>query len=132
MATPFELTIQTELPKRPYMNADVAQESLIIRRGAGPRQLDGLLLTDGQVVGMVDGELVGIAQSQVNYVSAVFETAEITWTITHNRNKRDAQVTLRDAQHRQIEANDIQYNENDIVVSFAVAQSGTAIAVFLG
>lgn len=132
MATPFESFIQTELPKRPYLGADVTAESVIVRRGVGPRQLDGVLLTNGQVLGMVNDVLQGVAQTQVNFTATPIAVASATWTITHGRNNRNAQVTLRDENDHEIVADEIVYNPNTIVITFAVAQAGTALVTYLG
>lgn len=132
MATPFENFIQVEIPKRPYLDADVPAESVIVRRGAGPRQLNGVQLTNGQVLGMVNDELVGVSQTQVNFVSTAFETPDTTWTITHGRNNREAVCVLRDSSNNEIQPDNIQYNPNTVVITFAVAQSGNATVVFLG
>jgi hypothetical protein len=46
----FEDFVQTELPKRPYTDADTTLESLLVRRGVGPRQHQELAFTtDGQI-----------------------------------------------------------------------------------
>ena len=42
MANPFEDFIQLELPNRPWMASDVQEESVIVRRGQGARQLQCL------------------------------------------------------------------------------------------
>lgn len=132
MATPFETFVQTELPKRPYLANDVAQESIIIRRGIGPMQLDGLQLANGQVLGMIDGSLAAINQTAVNYAVQEFEVAATTWTITHGRGNKNAQVVLRDAADKEIKPDEIEFTENTIVITWYEAQAGTAVALFLG
>jgi len=132
MSTPFEIFVQTELPKRPYLDTDVAAESVIVRRGVGPRQLSAVPLTEGQVLGMSGGVLVGLSQTAINYTVTTFATAATTWTITHGKNNKNVILTLRDGSDHAVEADDIQYNANSIVVTFAVAQAGTAVAVYLG
>ena len=56
----FEDFVQQELPKRGYLNSDVGQETVIIRRGPGPRQFDAVNLAEGQVLGKVGGVLTGV------------------------------------------------------------------------
>lgn len=47
----FEDFVQLELPKRPFTEADPAPESILIRRGPGPRQAVGVpLASDGDIV----------------------------------------------------------------------------------
>ena len=53
----FEDFVQQELPKRGYLNSDVAQETIIIRRGAGPRQFDAVTLGEGEVLAKVGGSV---------------------------------------------------------------------------
>lgn len=132
MATPFETFIQTELPLRGFLPADVAQESVIIRRGAGPRQFDGVPLADGQVLGRVGGVLVGVTQTAVNFVAPAQETPSLTWTINHGRNNKNAIVLLRDADDKEITADEVQFNANSVVITFTVPQAGTAVVIFLG
>lgn len=55
----FEDFVQTELPKRPYTDTDPAVESIMIRRGLGPRQTVGIqLTTDGHVPVYKNGSIV--------------------------------------------------------------------------
>lgn len=132
MATPFESFIQTELPKRPYLATDLTPEDVVVRRGVGPLQLGGVTLSDGQVLGKVGGIMQGVAQTAINFVAPAVETPNTTWTINHGRNNKNAIVLLRDADDKEITADEVQFNDNSVVVTFAIPQAGTAVVVFLG
>lgn len=84
----FEDFVQLELPKRPYLNADVAQETVIVRRGPGPRQLSAVELDEGQVLGKVGGVLTGItigAGATFKKHAEAFTTST-AWEVSHNQN----------------------------------------------
>lgn len=135
MANPFEEFIQREVPLRPFMPADVAQESVIIRRGAGPRQLTGVALTEGQVLGLKDGVLQGVAGSNggsaVDAVSFEQEEAATTWTITHNRNNVNVVVNVYDADGKWFVPNGLTVTTNTVVVDLLDAQAGRAALIFI-
>jgi hypothetical protein len=136
MATPFEEFIQTELPRRPYLLADVAAESVIIRRGSAPRQLDGLLLQEGEVLGMKDGQLQGVGSGGGGSFAGGYtheqETAATTWTVTHNRNNSNvAGVTVINAAGNVVIPDAVSVTANTVVLSFSVQQAGKATLVFV-
>lgn len=80
--------IQTELPLRPYLAADVPQQSVLVRQGAGPRQMSGIQLGEGEIIINIGGtlqaaaleDLTGSTDSYVHTQSP----AETTWNIAHN------------------------------------------------
>ena len=90
----FEDFVQVELPKRGYLNTDVPQESIIIRRGAGPRQFDAITLAEGQVLGVVNGQLAAMALAGAGIRKAIvpITTAATIWTVTHNFGSENAIV----------------------------------------
>lgn len=133
----FEDFIQLELPKRGYLNTDVPQESIIIRRGAGPRQFDAITLTEGQVIAFVGGELKAVSIS--NLVSsglkkAILTVAEptTTWDINHNLGYDDVIVQCFDENRFVLIPDTIQIvDANTVRVTFSSPQSGVARVVFL-
>lgn len=132
----FEDFIQTEIPKRPYLNADPALETVMVRRGAGPRQLTPVVIGEGQVLAMVNGELVGADVSAVgNTVRKAILTvpeATTTWTITHNLGSENVIVQAFDEAKFVIIPNTIQVVDEDTVqLVFATAQAGVARIIFL-
>lgn len=136
MANQFEAFIQLELPKRPYLEADVPEESIIIRRGPGPRQLSGLPLAEGETVAFVQGKLTPVPYgsgggSGVDGVAHAQEVAALTWTITHNKANKNVVVTLLDTDYSEIICDNMTVNDNDIVITFVEAQAGFANIVFL-
>jgi len=132
----FENFIQLELPKRPFLETDVAQESVMVRRGAGPRQLAGVTLAEGDVLALIGGQLVGIAPSSLGaairkYILPV-TLASQTWIMPHNYNTRNAIVQVFDATGAVILPDEITITDtNNITLKFNTAQTGIARAIFL-
>ena len=124
--------VQLELPKRPYIETDVSTESVIVRRGAGARQLQSVSLTDGEVLGMSGGTLQGLTAntSTVDSTQHVQGVAATVWTITHNRNNRNAVVQIFDNNNDLVFANNVRLNLNDIVIDLSLATSGYANVIF--
>lgn len=135
MANPFEDFIQVEMPKRPYLATDIAQESILIRRGVGPRQLAGLQLTDGQLLGMKDGQLQGVVPeavgTPVDGLTHIQSAAETSWVITHNRNNVNVFVQVYDANGKKFDPDDLTVAPNSVTVSLLQAISGHAVLIFL-
>lgn len=132
MANLFEQYIQTELPKRPYLETDAAKESIIVRRGNGPRQLQGMTLKNGEVLGKVDGVLVGIDASTFGQVKAIAHTQESessVWTITHNLENVNVQVATYDDQGKLFIPDTVTVSPNEIVVDMLQPRSGHATVV---
>ena len=132
----FDDFIQLELPKRPYLDTDVAVETIMVRRGAGPRQLSSVPLTNGQVVSMVNGVITGVAASAVappiRKSILVVTTASSLWTIAHNLNSTNAIVQIVDGAGLVMFPDAISFvDSNTITVSFHSNQAGTARAIFL-
>lgn len=132
----FEDFVQLELPKRPYLNTDPATETIMVRRGAGPRQLQPVALTEGQVLAFVNGALVGTLVSSlgngVRKAVLPVAVAASTWTITHNLNSSNAIIQIVDNNGYVVLPNEIRITSaNVITVTFGTAQTGTARAIFL-
>lgn len=135
MANQFEEFIQREMPLRPFLPADVATESVIVRRGNGPRQMAGVTLAEGQVLGLKDGVLQGVTGgsggSAVDALSFVQEEAATTWTVTHNRNNVNVIVNVYDADGNWFSPNGLKVTANTVVVDVLVAQAGRVVLVFI-
>lgn len=136
MSSAFESFVQLELPLRPYVPVDPAQESIAIRRGAGPRQLTFVELTDNQVLGKVAGTIQGVSLTDLGekgYIATVGSALD-TWTITHNRNSTDCIIQVYEASGatwKLIMANDVEItNANTITIKFGAAQAGRAHIMF--
>ena len=133
----FEDFVQNELPKRGYLNSDVSQETVIVRRGPGPRQFDAITLAEGQVLALVGGVLTGVTVSALGagtplrkYVQAF--TGQVTWTVVHNLNSMDVIIQAFDESRFVMIPNSIQVvNANTVQLTFNTAQTGTARVVFL-
>lgn len=135
MANPFEELIQLELPKRPFLASDVQLESVIIRRGAGPRQLAGLVLAEGQVLGMSGGVLTGVdagaGGTAVDSVIHVQDVAATSWVITHNRNNVNVIVSVYDATGKMFNPDDIQITANAVTVTVIEEAVGRVVLLFV-
>lgn len=135
MANPFEDFIQLELPKRPWMASDVQEESVIVRRGQGARQLQGVVLSEGQVLGMKDGTLQGVAAGAggtgADAVAFAQETPATTWTITHNRNNVNVSVSVYDADGKAFTPDEIVVAANTVTVTVLEAIAGHAVLFFI-
>jgi len=136
----FEDFVQVELPKRGYLNQDPAQETVIVRRGAGPRQFDAVQLQEGQVLAYVNGQLAGVnlagavAQYETGIRKAIVPVATpaVTWTINHNFNSENVIVQAFDENKSVIFPDAITIDDaNTITISFNTFQAGTARILFL-
>lgn len=124
--------IQLELPKRPYLDSDVSEETVIVRRGAGPRQLQSVDIADGQVLGKNGGSLQGldVNLSSVDSLQHVQSSSASVWTITHGRNSRNAIVQVFDNSHDLVMPNNIKLNLDDITINFIYPFNGYANIIF--
>lgn len=124
----FEDFVQLELPKRPYLNTDVDQETVIVRRGVGPRQLDAIALADGEVLGKVGGVLQGVSVGEGATFKKYIETfvASTEWEVTHSLSTVDVVVQVFDGVGFVIIPSEIQITSPSVVtVTFNTAQAGT-------
>lgn len=130
----FENFIQLELPKRPFLNADAPQESILVRRGPGPRQLEPLQLAEGEVVAFLNGELVGISIASIggiNKLSMPITTPATVWSVTHAFNTTDAILQVTDTSGFVIFPDTMQIIDNsNIQITFAAPQAGTLRIIF--
>jgi len=130
----FEDFVQVELPKRGYLNTDPAQETIIVRRGAGPRQFDAITLQEGQVLAFVNGALVGLplAGNGIRKAIVPVTTPAMTWVVNHNFNSENVIVQAFDNNKSVIFPDSITINDPDtITITFNTVQSGTARIIFL-
>lgn len=131
----FEDFVQQELPKRGYLNTDPAQETIIVRRGPGPRQFDAITLGEGQVLALVDGELKGTSVSAigggVRKFSAEF-IEETTWLVQHNLNSEEVIIQAFDENKYVLIPNSMRVvDANAVELTFSSFQTGTARVIFL-
>ncbi len=126
----FEDFVQQELPKRGYLNSDVPQETIIVRRGQGPRQFDAVQLQEGQVLALVNGVLTGVKVGVRKYVED-FTTAT-TWTVLHNLNSENVIIQAFDDNKSVLFPDSMRIvDANTIELKFNTPQTGTARVVFL-
>jgi len=134
----FEDFVQQELPKRGYLNSDVAQETIIVRRGAGPRKFDAVTLSEGEVLAKVGGVLTSVslpslgAGTPLRKAILPVTTAATTWTIAHNLNSENVIIQAFDENKYVLFPDAMRIVDADTVeLTFHSAQTGTARVVFL-
>jgi hypothetical protein len=133
----FEDFVQVELPKRGYLNSDVPQESIIIRRGAGPRQFDAITMTEGQVLAFIGGQLQAVSMTSLvasGMKKAILTVAEPTdvWLIQHNLGYDDIIVQCFDENNFVLIPDTTQIvDANTVRITFTNPQSGVARVIFL-
>lgn len=130
----FETFIQTELPKRGYLDSDVPQETIIVRRGPGPRQFDAITLEDGQVLARVNGVLVGmnLAGNGIRKAIVPVDVPATSWVVNHNFDSENAIVQCFDEGKSVIFPDSIKIDDGDtITITFNKNQTGTARIIFL-
>ena len=131
----FETFVQIELPKRPYLNTDVPQETVIIRRGPGPRQLDAVTIVEGEVLAMVNGVLTSSSVSNLAGIRKVIlpvPAPAITWNVAHNLNSSDAIIQVTDDNGFVVLPDGSQIvDPNNIQITFNSPQTGTVRIIFL-
>jgi len=127
----FENFVQVELPKRPYTQADTADEDILVRRGPGPRQHVGVPLLDGQVLGKVGGVVQGVSNAALRSFKLVVPLATSSWTIAHNLNSEEVIIQVFDETKKVIIPDVMQIiDANTIQIEFSTAQAGVARVVF--
>jgi hypothetical protein len=133
----FEDFVQLELPKRPFLESDTAQETVMVRRGPGPRQLAGVTIAEGQVLTMLGGTLVGADITSIpgggvrSFVLPVASPLSV-WTVTHNLGSDNVIVQVVDDSGYVIIPDQIQIvDTNNVTISFGTAQTGTVRIIFL-
>lgn len=136
----FEDFIQIELPRRPWVVEDPAQETVPVRRGAGPRQLDFVSLQDGEVLGKVNGVIQGInigltetgeiVHIPKNYIH-VQSFASNVWNVAHNGDSLDYVVSVFDSNGSLILVDEIdQVDSNNVTITLGTAITGKAVFIF--
>jgi hypothetical protein len=143
----FEQFVQQELPLRPFTPTDGNLESIPVRRGQGPRQLQFIDLTDGQVLARVNGQLQGVTLNNLDgngnaggvrhFIADVAEGSEMsTWTLVHNLASFNCVVQAYqlnvDGSYQSVIPDLIKLVDNDTVeLKFSMPIAGKAILSFV-
>lgn len=130
----FEDFVQVELPKRGYLNQDPEQESIIVRRGPGPRQFDSIKLEEGQVLGFVNGQLASmpLAGSGIRKAIVPVTVAAKVWNVNHNFDSENVIIQCFDENKSVIFPDAITIVDADTIsITFHSDQIGTARIIFL-
>ena len=138
MAGEFETFVQTELPLRPYITTNPSQETILVRRGAGPRQLQAVTINEGEVLGMKSGTLQSVKIGGPGGVSAIRTyaltqaSASTLWTINHGYSSTNFVAQVFDGSGEVVIPGSIKaVDSNTITVTFNAPMAGTAKVVFL-
>ena len=136
----FEDFIQVELPRRPWVTYNPDQETVPVRRGAGPRQLEFVELQEGEVLGKVGGVIQGVAVDGLgsdgtllkSYVHFELGSPPVsTWVVEHNQALEHYVVNVYDDNGDVLIPDEIQYvDENTVHIMFGTAITGKAVFIF--
>jgi len=130
MAAEFENFVQQELPRRPYVTTNPTQETVPVRRGPGPRQLEFVNIQEGEVLGKSGGVITGIEVGNCKGLAYEKPVAASVWTIAHMKNTINVQITVYDEEGSIIFPDKVSIIDSDNVqVSFAGAQAGRAVLI---
>jgi hypothetical protein len=131
----FSDFIQVELPRRPYLVKDVSQNSVIVRKGSGPRQLDGVKLEPGQILMNVDGTLQAVSLKEFSggvrsYCENIPEPSN-SWTLVHSGKSQKIVVQVYDTENKCVLPDEIIIIDEDTVkVEFGSPLSGYAVVMY--
>lgn len=122
----FEDFVKLELPLRPITENNEAEETILVRRGQGPRVYVALDINEGEVIGKSGGVLTGITGggADLTYVHNQ-SVASATWDITHNLGKKPS-ITIVDSSDDEVEGDVTYVDNNTVQLNFSAAFSGKA------
>lgn len=131
----FVQYVQAELFRRPFLNNDPAQETVMVRRGGGPRQLAAISIADGEVLANVGGTITGVPAGSLGGGGSAERkklheqtVPALTWTVTHTYSSVNVEVYVVDTDNKRVEPDDIQAVDNDtVVITFTQLQAGKAL-----
>lgn len=134
-ATPFTSFVQLELPKRPYLENDIEENSVLIRKGQGARSLGGVKLEDGQILTSIEGELVAVDLADVtgdtDNHAHVQESAAVLWPIQHNGDSINCNVSVYNDQGYIVQPESVRIvDANNIEITFLSAVTGRAVITY--
>jgi len=133
----FEDFVQLELPKRPYLDTNPDEETVMVRRGPGPRQLQPVSIGEGEVLTKIGGVIVsstlsGLGVNALRKAILPVTVAATTWTIAHNLNSENVIVQIFDNTKSVIIPNTIQIvDANTVIATFSTPATGVARVIFL-
>lgn len=128
----FVSYVQSELFRRPFLNSDTDQETVMVRRGGGPRQLTGIEMAEGQILAKVGGQLVGASVGDLGGGDRKFlheqDEAALEWVVNHGYDSVNVEVFILDENNARVEPNEIVATDADTVtISFTKVQAGKAL-----
>lgn len=131
----FVKFVQAELFKRPFTNSDPKKETVLVRRGGAPRQMQSVELQEEEVLTKRDGILQGVPLSDVGGVRSeihVWEDAALTWTVDHTKGSRRAICQIIDENHQVVLPSAISFpSTSRIIINFTQPQKGELLVTWV-
>lgn len=136
MASIFELFIQNELPLRPFVTTNPDQETVLVRRGPGPRQYEPVEILEGEFLTKTGGLLTsgpasggGGSTSGLSHPQVVAAT---TWNVIHAFNSIDLVVQIFGTDSISIIPDEVEIiSPTEVEIRFASPQDGKAVIFFV-
>lgn len=124
----FVKFVQAELFKRPFTNSDPAKESVLVRRGGAPRQMQSVELGEEEVLTKREGVLQGVPLSEVGGVRSelhVWQTPASVWTVNHDKGSKRIICQIVDGNDQVVYPDSISFpSTSKVVVNFGQPQAG--------
>lgn len=133
--TNFVNFVQAELFKRPFTNTDPEKESVLVRRGGAPRQMQSVELQEEEVLTKRNGTLQGVPLSEVGGVRSevhVWEDEATTWTVDHTKGSRRVVCQVVDENYQVVMPDSISFpSTSRIVINFTQPQKGELLLTWV-
>ncbi|MFY0656172.1 MAG: hypothetical protein JXR12_05305 [Neptunomonas phycophila] len=127
--------VQAELFKRPFTNADPAKESVLVRRGGAPRQMQAVELQEEEVLTKRGGTLQGVPLSEVGGVRSevhIWQDEAITWTVDHTKGSRRVVCQVVDENNQVVIPDKISFpSTSRVVINFTQPQKGELLLTWV-
>ena len=131
----FVTFVQSELFKRPFTNTDPEKESVLVRRGGAPRQMQSVDLAEDEVLTKKNGTLQGVSINEIGGVRAEvhhWDTAASVWTVDHTKGSRRVIAQVVDENFQVVIPDNISFpSTSRIVVNFAQPQRGELLLTWV-
>lgn len=133
--TDFVNFVQAELFKRPFTNTDPAKESVLVRRGGAPRQMQAVELGEEEVLTKRGGTLQGVPLSEVGGVRSevhIWEDEASVWTVNHNKSSSRVICQVVDENNQVVFPDSISFpSDARIIINFTKPQKGELLLTWV-
>lgn len=135
MTDVFERYTREELANRVVLLDDVPDNSFFFRKPGSPngsKELEAISLAEGEVLGIVDGNVVGVAAPSTTSYLHDQTTPSMAWTITHNKNNVNVDIAVMNDNNERILTDTARATgPNTVVITTLAAIKGRAILTFI-